>query len=119
MSKNMLVRRLRTEIDADRVIADIDERIGDLETKEGHLFEAFKHYIDSARYYLIEALIHGRDCWDTVEKLISKIHGISEKDIIPQIDSISTELSKFCQLLRGTAVQLYVNGKKILLKKAF
>lgn len=117
--KNMLVRRLRTEIDADRVIADIDERIGDLETKEGHLFEAFKHYIDSARYYLIEALIHGRDCWDTVEKLISKIHGISEKDIIPQIDSISTELSKFCQLLRGTAVQLYVNGKKDIAEKSF
>lgn len=117
--KNMLVRRLRTEIDADRVIADIDERIGDIETKEGHPFEAFKHYIDSARYYLIEVLIHGKDCWDTVERLISKIHGIGEKDIIPQIDSISTELSNFCQLLRGIAVQLYVKGKKDIAEKSF
>ncbi len=117
--KNMLVRRLRTKIDAERKIADIDERIGDLEVKDGHLFEAFKYYIDSARYYLIEVLIHEKDCWEAVERLISKIHGISGKEIISQIDSIETELSKFCQLLRGIAVQLYAKGKKDIAEKGF
>ena len=117
--KNMLVRRLRKEIDAERVIADIDEKIGDLESKECNHFEAFKHYIDSARYYLREVLVHENDHWDAVERLISKIHSISENEIISRTDSIATELSKFCQLLRGTAVQLYVRGKKDIAEKGF
>lgn len=117
--KKMLAYRLRAEIDKGQDIAYIDEKIGDKCTKEDNPFGAFKHYIDSAIYYLIEVLMHEKNYWNTVERLISKIYDIDEKDIIPKLDSISTDILKFCRLLRGAAVQLYVKGKKDIAEKSF
>lgn len=116
--KKLLLIRNKTKTNLGEFIAQLDEKIGDLELKENHCFEAFKQYIDACKYYLF-SIFNRKEGFEKASEIIEKIHNIDNIDISNKIDTIKTEVQKFCCLLRVGAVEFYTNGFKKAAEQSF
>ena len=118
-TKSLLKSNLKSNINADAMIAKIDEKIGDLEIESKNAISALKQYIESCTYYLINVAKGNENHLADVERLIMKVFSIDIEGKASSLSTFSDKLSFFCQILRSISVHFYMKGNKDIAEKSF